>query len=152
MSFSIGFTPKKKFRLGGGSRTKKLVTDDAKSTSQVSRLINIFERNSAKVHPVGGDSTGATGSLTRPNLLPQQPRGSIALAKRHLKRSINRLLTPKASLKAYRGVGDVMGSDDVFEKNNNDTRSPASAIPTPKLRLWSEIKNNVNDGGHMFKF
>ena len=154
VSFNIGFTPsKKKFRLGGGGvRPKKSTTLEAKSGSQVSHLISMFERKDTKVHPSkdGDDSIGATGSLTRRSPLPQQ-RFSLSLAKRHLQRRITRMLTPKAGLRGYAEVDDVMGSDDVFEKNNNVSQSPVSTIPTPKLRLWSDANNNVSDD-QTFKF
>ena len=170
VSFNIGFTPsKKKFRLGsaGGatSRPKKSTMHEAKSGSQVSRLINMFERKDTKVHPSRDDEDsigatgsltrrspliGATGSLTRRSPLPQQ-RFSLSLAKRHLKRSIKRVLTPKAGrLRGYSEVDDVMGSDDVFQKDNA-AHSPVSTISTPKLRLWSDANNNVSDD-QTFKF
>ena len=149
MSFSIGFTPKKKFRLGSSSRPK-LAASDAKPVSQVSRLINMFERSS-KVHPHRVDSTESVGSLTKRTPAVQKQPSSVSVTRKHIQRSFARLWTPKAKTPRGVGVDEVMASDEVFEKNNNDACSPAVMISTPKLRLWSEVNSGVSDD-YMFKF
>ena len=128
-----------------------MTANDAKPVSQVSRLINIFERSS-KVHPHRTDSTESIGSLTkRTPMVKKQPNSVSVTRKKHIQRSFARLWTPKAKRGVGVGVDEVMASDEVFEKNNNDTCSPAVMISTPKLRLWSEVNSNVNDD-YMFKF
>jgi len=125
-----------------------MTASDAKPVSQVSRLINMFERSS-KVHPHRTDSTESVGSLTKRTPMVQKQQSSVSVTRKHIQRSFARLWTPKA--KASRGVDEVMASDEVFEKNNNDACSPAVMNSTPKLRLWSEVNSSVNDD-YMFKF